>query len=187
MNKHYYDRYEITVSAEPQDGLKYPLDHFRYAKIYSADKTVSLNASKHGIKVSVNGKVISSCLVTSSGGATGIDTASSLINKDRLFVCCGYCVFCLSVPDLELKWEIKADDAACFQIFKIRNDYLVHGETQISMLTSDGRIKWQFSGQDIFVVTGRAGKALIIEDDRIVLTDFNGRRYVLDYDGKETV
>jgi len=52
-----------------------------------------------------------------------------------------------------LQWKTKADVATCFEIFKYRSDYIVHGEMAISRLSADGDIIWQQSGADIFVST----------------------------------
>lgn len=106
--------------------------------------------TKHGIEVFQNGEVQNSALVMSSGGGTDIHDTAALIDNNILLICCANSVFCLTLPELNLLWQTKADPATCFAIFKYQNDYIVHGELEISRLDKNGRIIWEFTGTDIF-------------------------------------
>lgn len=55
------------------------------------------------------------------------------------------------LPDLVLNWQTQCDQATCFQIFKQLNDYIIHGELQVTKLEKNGNKKWEFGGRDIFV------------------------------------
>jgi len=88
------------------------------------------------------------------------------------------------LPDLNLLWQTHADTATCLQVFKFENDYLVHGELEISRIDKNGNIKWQFSGADIFV-SFEGAEEFILNPDHILLKDFSGRQYKIDFDGQE--
>lgn len=82
-----------------------------------------------------------------------------------------------------MKWETQADEVNCFQLFKLQDDYIVHGELQITRLDKDGNIKWQFGGADIFVnIEGE--EEFILAENHIILTDFGNRKYKIGFDGK---
>lgn len=80
-------------------------------------------------------------------------------------------------------WKTKADQATCFEIFKHKDDYIVHGELEISRLDKNGNIVWQQGGRDIF--TTLDGKDdFAITDEYILATDWANRKYKFDFDGK---
>jgi hypothetical protein len=77
------------------------------------------------------------------------------------------------------------DFATCFSIYKYEKDFIVHGEIDISRITINGDIKWQYSGADIFVnLNGELSFDIVGEEIRLI--DFQGNRYTLNGDG-ETV
>ncbi|MGN6195819.1 MAG: hypothetical protein ACTHOB_12835 [Ginsengibacter sp.] len=128
-------------------------------------------------------QVINNCIIIASGGATGVLQNSSLLDNERLLICCCDTVFCLTLPDLDLKWKTQADQATCFEIFKQQDDYIVHGELQVTKLDKDGSKKWEFGGADIFVSIDEE-EPFIIESDGILLTDFYKTKYKIDFNGK---
>ena len=54
---------------------------------------------------------------------------------------------------MNLKWNTQADEVTCFQIYVLQEDYIIHGELEISRIDKNGNIKWQYSGADIFVTS----------------------------------
>lgn len=183
MNKHQYKDLIIEVLGEPTYKLGSADNNFIYSKTYLGDNAEKFPASKHGIKIYRNDQMIDSCMVVASGGSTGVHPNSSFLDSDRLLVCCGDTVFSLTVPDLELMWRTEADPATCFQIFKQQDDYILHGELQVTRLDKDGNKKWEFGGADIFVSIDNE-EAFKIESDGILLTDFAKTKYKIDFDGK---
>jgi len=89
----------------------------------------------------------------------------------------------LTLPELNLLWQTKVDNATCFQVFKLDNDYLTHGELEISRVDNEGKIKWQFGGADIFV-TIEGQDEFEFNSDHIMLTDFCKTKYKIDFNGK---
>jgi hypothetical protein len=183
MNRHQYNDLTIVVLDEPTFKLGSADNNFSYSKQYFGENATEYPTSKHGIKIYQDDRIVDSCIIIGSGGATGIHKNSSLLDKDQLLVCCCDTVFCLTLPAFELKWKTQADLATCFQIFGQQDDYIIHGELQITKLDKDGNKIWEFGGSDIFVSTENE-EEFKIENDGILLTDFVKTKYKIDFDGK---
>lgn len=183
MNRYQYKNLTIEVTDEPTYKFGSTDNNFNYSKHYFGDGATEYPTSKHGIKIYQDDQIIESCIIIGSGGTTGVHQNSSLLDKDRLIICCCDTIFCLTLADLELKWKTQADQATCFQIFKQQDDYIIHGELQVAKLDKDGKIKWEFGGADIFVSIDNE-EEFKIENDGILLTDFTKTKYKIDFDGK---
>ncbi|WP_048826389.1 hypothetical protein, partial [Hymenobacter sp. DG25B] len=183
MNSYHYKDLTLEVVNEPTYKFGSSDNHFNYSKHYFGDGATEYPTSKHGVKIYKGDQIINSCIVIGSGGATGVHQNSSLLDNDRLLLCCCDTIFCLTLPDLYLKWKTQADQATCFQIFKQQNDYIIHGELQVTKLDKDGNKKWEFGGADIFVSIDNE-EEFKLEGDGILLTDFAKTKYKIDFDGK---
>jgi hypothetical protein len=183
MNTHSYQNLVIEVFDDPTFQSVSTNNKFNYSKHYSSDNEGYTPTSKHGIKIYQDGKEKNSCIVLGTGGGTSIYDHSSVVAAGQLLVCCADNIFCLSLPDLILDWNIQADQATCFQIYTLQQDYIVHGEMTISRIDKNGNIKWQYCGCDIFV-TLDAKEAFTLNPDHIALTDFNNAKYKVDFNGK---
>jgi outer membrane protein assembly factor BamB len=183
MNRHQYKNLTIEVIYEPTYKFGSTDNNFNFSKHYFGDGATEYLSSKHGIKIYQDGQIIESCIIIGSGGATAVHQNSSLLDKDQLIICCSDTIFCLTLPDLELKWKTQTDQATCFQIFKKQDDYIIHGELQVVKLDKDGKIKWEFGGADIFVSIDNE-EEFKIENDGILLTDFAKTKYKIDFEGK---
>jgi hypothetical protein len=183
MNRHQYKHLTIEVLDEPTFKFGSTDNIFSYSKHYFGDGASEYPTSKHGIKIYQDDQIIESCIIIGSGGATGIHKNASLLDNDQLLVCCCNTIFCLTLPDLELKWKTQADQATCFQIFRQQDDYIIHGELQVAKLDKYGNIKWEFGGADIFVSIDNE-EEFKIENDGILLTDFAKTKYKIDFGGK---
>jgi hypothetical protein len=183
MNRHQYKDLTIEVLDEPTYKFSSADNKFNYSKTYFGDNAEQYPTSKHGIKIYCDDQIIESCIIIGSVGATGVHQNSSLVDNDQLLICCCNTVFSLTLPDIELKWKTQADQATCFQIFKQQDDFIVHGELQVTKLDKDGNKKWEFGGSDIFVSIENE-EEFKIESDGILLTDFAKTKYKIDFDGK---
>jgi hypothetical protein len=138
-----------------------------------------LYLTRHGIHVFNDGELVHSACICSSGGTTGIHPTCSILEENHLLVCCANSVFCLTFPALKLLWMTKADNATCLGIFKQGDDYIVHGELEISRLNRAGNVIWRFSGSDIFTTpTGKDD--FILEGNKIKAKNWEGIEFVLD-------
>ena len=183
MNRHQYKNLIVEVLDEPTYKCGSADNNFNYSKVYFGDNAKQYPTSKHGIKIYRDDQVIGSCIIIGSGGATGIHQNSSLIDNDQLIICCCDTVFSLTLPHLNLQWINQADHATCFEIYKLQDDYVVHGETVISRIDKGGNIKWKFGGSDIFVSFDNE-EAFQLNADHIALIDFYKIKYKIDFGGK---
>jgi len=127
---------------------------------------------------------IISVLLEGEGCICGIGKENVLLDDDRLLVASGNIVFCVFLPSLELLWHTQVDMATCFEIAPYQDDYITHGEVEISRLNKQGEILWQFSGKDIFVSPIERTPSFTLTPKGIELVDFNYESYFIDYDGK---
>ncbi|MPS71626.1 MAG: hypothetical protein E2590_00565 [Chryseobacterium sp.] len=182
MNRYSYNNLIIevfndsTFSFNSNDNLKI------YENIYFGEVAEQYPTSKHGIKLIDNDKEIKNCLIIGSGGATTIHPNSSILDNDNIIICCSDSVFSILIVDLKLNWVKKLDMATCFQIFKIENDFVIHGELEITRIDSFGNIIWQFGGADIFVSLDEED-SFQFNDDNIILKDITGTGYIIDFGG----
>jgi hypothetical protein len=168
-------RDETFTKASADNLHTYDIEHF--------DESEYIFPTMFGIKVFKDDKLVKSAIIGSIGGGTGIHKNSVIYEDTRVLICCSDSIFCLSIPDLSLLWRTQADQACCFEIFKYQNDYIVHGELEISRLDKHGKILWQQSGADIFT-TASGEHDFELTKDFIIATDFENKLYKFGYDGK---
>jgi hypothetical protein len=143
-----------------------------------------LHSNKHGIRILRDEHEISSAIICANGVGTSVHETSFIIKNDSLYICCGEQIFSLNIPSLTLNWNKEVDTATCFEIYEFENDFIIHGELEITRLTETGEIKWHFSARDIFVnINGK--KEFEIIGNTIKLVDWGNYEYILDGDGKE--
>ena len=182
MKYHTTEKYRIDIYAD-QTFKKGSADNVNQYDFVYFDKSEYHFSSVYGIKVFQDDILLKSAVIGSIGGGTAIHSTSTIIENDRLLLCCSDTIFCLSIPDLTLLWRTKADQATCFEIFKYQGSYIVHGELEITRLDMNGKILWQQSGADIF--TTLDGKDnFIITDNYILATDWENRKYKIDFNGQ---
>ncbi|GGH27344.1 hypothetical protein FAZ19_18900 [Sphingobacterium alkalisoli] len=158
------------------------LDNIKtYEKFFiSGDR--NMLTSQIGIEIFEDDILKSSCLIGSEGGGTGINGNTTLISYGGIVICCSNTVFKLTIPNLDLEWKTIADTMTCFGIHYLDEDYVVHGELEISRLDKDGKIIWQQGGRDIWT-TAEAFDDFAVYDNYILATDWEYNRYKYDFDG----
>ena len=177
------DRYKIELINESDYSANSTDNHFQYEQKY-VNEQVYKQTTQIGIKLYEGESLMSSAIIRSTGGATGIHQTSQILTNDILTICCAESVFNLSIPKLTLEWIIKADEATCFQIFKHKEDFIIHGELNISRLTSNGEILWKNSGADIFT-TEEGEDNFELKNEIITVKDWNNQQYKFDMDGRQ--
>ena len=154
-----------------------------YDKVYF-EKSEFDFPTQIGIRIFENNKEISSAIIGSIGGGTGIHTTSQIIENKEIIICCSDSIFNLSIPSLELNWKTKADQATCFEIYKYQDSYIIHGEMEISRINNNGEILWSNSGADIFT-TINGKNDFELTSNYIKVIDWENREYRFDYNGIE--
>lgn len=160
---------------------------FIYQFEYTINEDSNLLDSKYGIVVkNCNDVILKSAIVISGGGGTTSPNESTvLIDEENLIVTIGNSVCSLSIPNLKLNWVTKCvNTVICFEIFKVKNDYIIHGELSILKIRHSGEIEWEFFGRDIFTTVDGTDD-FRFEDDLIVVKDWENNVYKLDLNGKQ--
>lgn len=172
-------RIDIYDAQNFKKGSADNVDQYNYVYF---DKSGYQLVSIFGIKIFQEETLIKSAVIGSIGGATVIHDSSTIIENDRLVLCCADSIFCLSIPELTLLWKTQADQATCFQIYKYEDSYIIHGELEISRLDRNEKILWQHGGSDIFT-TLDGNENFVITKDFILATDWENRKYKFGFDG----
>ncbi len=134
MNKYFYKNFTVEVFNDSTFSLNSSDNLNVYKNIYFGENAEKYPSSKHGIRLIENGEEINNCLIIGSCGGTGINKNSSILDNNNLLVCCSDSVFSISILDLKLNWVKKLDMATCFKIFRIEDDFVVHGELEITRI-----------------------------------------------------
>jgi hypothetical protein len=183
MIVHHFQDYTIQVFNECSYNYGSADNATRYRKHHLSADSLDTQSSLVGVRIFRNDSEIDNCIIVSAGGATTVHSTSTLVDNEKLVICCSDSVFCLKLPDLDLLWTVNADLATCFQVFKVKSNYIIHGELLVTSLDAAGQINWQFGGVDIFV-SNDGQEEFKMDLDGIVLTDFAGTKYKIDFSGR---
>jgi hypothetical protein len=175
------DKYQVEIYLDNEFEKESADNIHNYDSIYLEESDYKFSTIV-GIIVHENDKKLKSAVISANGGATEIHESSILTENDRIIICCSDTIFCLSIPDLILKWKTKADDATCFQIFKYKDSFIVHGELAISRLDNSGNILWQQTDSDIFTTFTGIDDFRIL-DDFILAKVWGHRTFKIDFNG----
>lgn len=175
------EKYRVEIFSDKTYSVNSVDNKNEYKQIY-LDKSEYHLSSKYGINIYEVDKLISSALIGASGGSTCPHNNSVVVEENRITICCGNSIFSLRLPDLRLEWKSEADEATCFEIFKYKDSFIVHGELEITRISNDGKILWKQSGGDIFT-TLNGENTFKITDNCILATDWENRKYKFDFDG----
>lgn len=182
-----YKDYSIDIIDDQTYSINSVDNNSHYDKVYFEGLTNQDKfnpTSKHGIRVKQADQELASAIICEVGGGTTIHPNSFIISGDALLICCCDKIFALKLPDLSINWHKRLDPATCFGIYSFDNDFVIHGELQITRIDKDGNEKWTFGARDIFV-TPDGNNSFEIRADKILLTDWEGYKYTLDKNGVE--
>ncbi len=177
------ENYQVKIINESEYNSYSKRSVFEYSKDYLTKSEYNL-LTKFGIILLKNGSEVNSAIIGAEGGASGLHETSQIIEDNKILICCSDTVFCLDLPTLNLNWKTKVDQATAFEIFKIDNGYIIHGELEITRIDNCGEVIWQKSGADIFV-TPSGKDDFEIKDNLIRATDWENRIYMWDLNGIE--
>lgn len=133
-------------------------------------------STRHAVEIVDSAGHSRSCLLVTSGGATGVHERSALVHDGRLIVAVGPRACSLRLPSLDLEWNVEVDAASCFGIYySAKHDCFVsHGELAIVRVALDGTVVWSAGGKDIF------SEGFVLHDDFAEVVDFNHETYRVD-------
>ena len=112
------------------------------------------------------------------------DDNCAVLNDEILTVLQDHIITQISVTDGTIIRHIELDSFGCnFAIYKVENNYILHGEIEITMLDADFIKKWSFSGRDIFAsISGK--QPFEIREKVICLYDCEDNYYEIDFNGR---
>jgi hypothetical protein len=178
-----YLEYFIEILDDPMYSEKSMDNKFHYSKVYKSVED-QISVSKHAIFVKNNkDEIISNAIMIGTRGGTGIHDHCYYILESSILICVSNFVFCLSLPELNLIWKLDVDWSSVFGIYKMNEDFITHGEIDISRINIKGKLVWQHSGSDIFVLPGSENSFKII-DNLVICKSWDGREYNFNYEGK---
>lgn len=179
----------IELLYERHDNQSEFLNQNRY------DKIVTLNEIDNWtnaltLKITFPDNAQKTILITGIEGGFYLHTATEkersytvkLIDNTIVF-CLGHTFFSFDINLLEIKWEIRPDIAGIFEFYDLEDDFLVRGELAIHRIDTNGHVKWSYMGRDIWV-TMDGKPEVVIENDKILLTDFDHNEYVINFNGE---
>lgn len=182
-----YKKYNIDIVDDStytlnsaDNNVKYDIEYF--GGMLNTDRVYP--TSKHGIRISEDGIEIKSAIICEIGGATSIHDTSFVMVDDSILICCCNKVYSLTIPDLKINWKKRLDPETCFSIYPFKDDFIIHGELQITRIDKEGNEKWTFGARDIFITQGGKGSIKFM-GEQIILKDWEGYEYVLNEHGQE--
>lgn len=184
-----YKKYEIEILDDKEYSIKSTDNIRKYKLEYSKGEVIDERiypTSKHGIRIKdkIIEEEISSAIICEYGGATTIHKKSFFLAEDSIWICICNKIYCLSLPNLEIEWFGRFDNATNFSINPFKKDFIIHGELEIFRINRKGEIKWRFGGKDIFV-TENGEDNFQIKEDWIEIIDWEGYSYKIDENGEE--
>lgn len=181
-----YKNFEIELFADKNCTLNSADEFSQYQKVYYTDNQIKdkkQSTNKHTIIIKESETIISNAIIYESG-VGGIYNDTFILEDDKIWILIYNKVYCLEIPSLELSWQKELDFHANFSIHKLKNDFIIHGESLIFRISKKGDIIWSFGGRDIwFNIEGEP--EVTIENNTIRLFDFDSNEYVLDFDGNQ--
>ena len=161
----------------------------------SCDKTLELCepgewTSNLIIRTIDKNQIIKNCLISGLDGGIYLHTSNEKeksytvkLSDNCLIFSLGFTFFAYDIDKQEINWAIRPDMAEIFEFYDLEDDYLVRGELAIHRIDKDGQIKWSYGGRDIWVnIEGKT--EVVIDSNKIILTDFNNDEYIIDFNGK---
>lgn len=132
------------------------------------------------IKVDLNNRAYNIALI---GDYQSFVENCAILEDTILTVLHGWMIVQLDILTGKMIRIVTLDTIGCnFGIFKAHENYLIYGETDITMLDVSFQKLWSFSGRDIFIsITQKT--AFELKPNLICLYDFEDNYYELDYDG----
>ena len=185
--KQNYKNFQIEVLDEPNYILNSVDNLKQYNKVYNQGNDPEdqfYPTSKHAIIIREFGSEISNAIICEVGGGTGIYGNAFIVDNDKIWIRICNKIYCLEIPSLDLIWNKEFDAFTNMSIYKLENDFIIHGELEIFRITKEGEIVWSFGGRDIWVnIEGKP--EITIENNTIRLFDFESNEYVIDFDGNQ--
>lgn len=186
MIKQNYINFDIEILNDYKYILNSTENLTQYKHVYFNGSNDSRfhPTSKHAITIKESTTEISNAIICENGGVTTVHKDSFIIENNKIWICVCNKIYCLEIPTLELVWQKDFDTIANFSLYKLEEDFIIHGELLIFRISREGEIIWSFGGRDIWF-NPEGYSELTIEENAIRLFDFDSNEYVIDFDGNQ--
>jgi hypothetical protein len=168
---------DITLEVRDEPVVEYGVvDRLpQYPRVHNMGEP-RLLTSRHAVLSFRGDQLLSSLLLGSSGGPSGVHDRSILVLNNNCFAAVGPKIVALSIPDLDVIWECDVDEATCFGVYAAPDGaaLISHGELDIARVTLSGAVVWRNGGADVF--TG----PFLISTTTVEVCDCNNDRYLFD-------
>lgn len=182
MNTYHYKDFDINIYESP--GItENSTDNRHFDKMLKTiDAEDPVLSKYYEIEVAHADEVKTVLLETSSYPDSHAFTA---LHADGVFMMLNDVLAVFSPKKLDfIRTESIDPFGVMMEVHPFEDDYILYGETEIYRIGSDLKVKWQFSGRDIFIRYQGEEPAFLMKSDRICLIDFLDNYYEIDYDGK---
>lgn len=179
-----YREYQIEILDDNNYSQNSTDNINHYDLIYSWSKSrEEFSAScAHSINIYRNNTKIKNAILLGFKGDTSIHNNSYIIKDNSILICCSNNIYSLHIPTLSCNWKNSFDIITCFAIHEFKNNFIIHGELEISCIDINGNKQWSFYSNDIFVRPD-GKEAIKIKKDSIEITDWNLKSFTLDENG----
>jgi len=183
------ESYTVEISFEGGFCEQKTLDHLGSDKVIEVN-TPTQSTSVLYLKTVYANQHQKTCTILGIDGSIYLHTANDKDNSyslkltdNCLIFSLGFTFLCFDLITQDINWHTRPDHAEIYEFYDLQDDYLLRGEYAIHRIDKNGNVKWSYGGKDIWV--NFDGKSeVIIESDKILLTDFDNNEYVINYEGK---
>lgn len=136
----------------------------------------SVHTSAYGLVETNENREEYPIIILGAGGASSLSPASFVSVGSMIYIAIDDSVVAMEDPALSICWCTKVDEATCFGVFWVEKikSLITWGELDIACLDLNGKIKWSFSGKDIF------SEGFRIEGIMAYAVDFEKNNYEID-------
>ena len=136
------------------------------------------------LSIDIDNGITQTCIAL-IGSLYGTVQDVAILENDCLIVLMNTTITAIDGRTLAMKFHKKISDFGIyFSIYEFENGYIIYGELDILKLSPTFEREWSFGGADIFVSLD-GDRSFYIEKDIIYLSDWEGRRYIVNKFGEE--
>ncbi len=109
----------------------------------------------------------------------------AILNETSIILLMNNQLIQLNLEYFSIDYKSFPDFGTYFSIYRFDDGYVIYGELEIIKLSKNFEIEWSFSGKgDVFVLPNDE-TAFLIEGDKIILKEWDGKKYIINKHGKE--
>lgn len=154
----------------------------KFSEGFTYSNTLKIDTISQNIKTE--------CLIKGIDGGSYLHIATekdpsctAKIIENLLFISMGFNFFAFDLEEQNIRWNIRSEINDYFEFYDLEEDFLIRGELEIERISKSGVKIWTYGGRDVWVNIEK-GNEVKIKENEIELTDFEGSKYYIDFNGK---